>query len=179
MTDRQNLNDEWAEYAKLSELYRQTQDLTPPQHLDAGILAAAREAVAPKKPVLLRLRLRRWAVPVSLAATMVLGIGLLLQIESQQAVDPVPMLETLPEIEPMQIVPAGSVQKPMAAPPLRAQTAPRMESALSEELSLTRSPEQWLQEIEELRQQGRNAEAEASLQEFRRQYPDYPINSEP
>ncbi len=177
MTDRQNLDDQW-EYAKLSELYRQTQDLTPPQHLDARVLAAAGEAVSPKKPVLLRLRPRRWAVPVSLAATMVLGIGLLLQMESQQMADPVPMLETLPEADPMQIVPAGSVQKQMAAPPLRAQTAPRMKPALPEPSS-TRFPEQWLQEIEELREQGRNAEAEASLKEFRRQYPDYPINSEP
>lgn len=39
-----------------------------------------------------------------------------------------------------------------------------------------RSPEQWLQEIAELRRRGRTAEADASLAEFRRRYPDYPLD---
>lgn len=45
----------------------------------------------------------------------------------------------------------------------------------SERLS-RRSPEQWLQEIAELRRRGRTAEADASLAEFRRRYPDHPLD---
>ena len=41
------------------------------------------------------------------------------------------------------------------------------------QLKAERSPTEWLAEIAELRQQGRTAEAEASLAEFRRRYPDY------
>ena len=41
-------------------------------------------------------------------------------------------------------------------------------------LPAPRSPEAWLAEIAELRRQGRTAEAEARLAEFRRYYPDYP-----
>ncbi|MBL8252322.1 MAG: hypothetical protein JNJ76_01800 [Candidatus Competibacter sp.] len=40
-----------------------------------------------------------------------------------------------------------------------------------------RSPAEWLKEIAELRRQGRTAEAEARLSEFRRQYPDYPLDA--
>jgi hypothetical protein len=39
-----------------------------------------------------------------------------------------------------------------------------------------RSPEQWLQEIAELRRRGRTAEADTSLAEFRRRYPDHPLD---
>lgn len=39
------------------------------------------------------------------------------------------------------------------------------------------SPAEWLKEIAELRRQGRTAEAEARLSEFRRQYPDYPLDA--
>ncbi|MDS4019468.1 MAG: hypothetical protein RKR03_02990 [Candidatus Competibacter sp.] len=39
-----------------------------------------------------------------------------------------------------------------------------------------RPPAKWLAEIAELRRRGRIAEAEASLREFRRRYPDYPLD---
>ncbi|MDG4554988.1 MAG: hypothetical protein P9E24_12225 [Candidatus Competibacter sp.] len=42
-----------------------------------------------------------------------------------------------------------------------------------------RSPEEWLAAIAELRRQGRATEAEASLAEFRRRYPDYPLQTAP
>jgi hypothetical protein len=35
------------------------------------------------------------------------------------------------------------------------------------------TPEEWLEDIERLRREGRDAEAEASLSAFRRRYPDY------
>ncbi len=42
-----------------------------------------------------------------------------------------------------------------------------------------RSPEKWLAAIAELRRQGRTAEADASLAEFRRRYPDYRLEVVP
>ena len=42
-----------------------------------------------------------------------------------------------------------------------------------------RSPEEWLAAIAELRRRGRTAEADASLAEFRRRYPDYPLGTAP
>ena len=44
--------------------------------------------------------------------------------------------------------------------------------------ALHRPPAEWLAEIAELRRQGRTVEAEASLAEFRRRYPDYPLDAE-
>jgi hypothetical protein len=40
------------------------------------------------------------------------------------------------------------------------------------------SPEQWLQGIADLRRQGRHEEADKSLAEFRKRYPDYRISKE-
>jgi hypothetical protein len=37
------------------------------------------------------------------------------------------------------------------------------------------SPKEWLAKIKELRRAGKRAEAEASLQEFRKRYPEYPV----
>jgi len=62
-----------------------------------------------------------------------------------------------------------SAQQPDAA---RAES-PRQASALA---GLTyRSPEQWLQGIDDLKRQGRHEDAERELAEFRKRYPDYRI----
>lgn len=37
------------------------------------------------------------------------------------------------------------------------------------------TPEQWLTRIEALRKEGRQAEADALLAEFRQRFPDYPL----
>ncbi|MCB1825987.1 MAG: hypothetical protein KDJ54_15985, partial [Candidatus Competibacteraceae bacterium] len=52
------------------------------------------------------------------------------------------------------------------------------DAALSDRLD-RRSPEEWLAAITELRRQGRTAEADAELAEFRRRYPDYPLEAAP
>ncbi len=56
------------------------------------------------------------------------------------------------------------------------------EEAVSREAALPRDrrpPEEWLAAIAELRRQGRTAEADASLAEFRRRYPNYPLEAAP
>ncbi|MBL8250454.1 MAG: hypothetical protein JNK31_02170 [Candidatus Competibacter sp.] len=52
-----------------------------------------------------------------------------------------------------------------------------MESPARRELRADRSPEQWLEDINQLRRQGRTAEADARLAEFRRRYPDHPLDA--
>lgn len=53
------------------------------------------------------------------------------------------------------------------------------QGAASQDRSDQYSPEEWLAAIAELRRQGRTAEADAKLAEFRRRYPDYPLEVAP
>src|SRR5512142_2701179 len=63
---------------KLQRAYRGLAREEPPASLDAAILAASRRAAA--KPSFTR----RWGVPVSLAAMLVLAIGVTLELQHQQ-----------------------------------------------------------------------------------------------
>lgn len=68
-TPRDDLQDFLDGTDPLNELYAQREQIEPPAELDAAILSAARDhAKRPARP--------RWLVPVSLAATVVLGTGL-------------------------------------------------------------------------------------------------------
>lgn len=60
------------------------------------------------------------------------------------------------------------------APSRMEESKPRM----LQDQTLHRSPEEWLTWIAELRRRGQMVEADASLAEFRRQYPDYPPNAQ-
>jgi RNA polymerase sigma-70 factor (ECF subfamily) len=50
---------------------------------------------------------------------------------------------------------------------------PRREALRKEAAGAARTPEQWLEEIRRLRREGREAEADAALAEFRKAHPDY------
>ena len=65
---------------ELSRLYQQTPDEHPPAALDAAILAEARRATRPRLRLLkggksLGQLSRRWAIPISLAAALLITIG--------------------------------------------------------------------------------------------------------
>lgn len=93
--------------------------------------------------------------------------------------------ETPPRVaqEPAALAPEGAASAP-ATPPL-AHEAPREPAAAAasqvqppalaklSEAALT--PEKWLERIAELRKQGREREAQESLAEFKKRYPDYKI----
>jgi hypothetical protein len=66
----------------LDRLYRDTARDTPPAHLDAAILAAARREVG-SRPRALSTRLRSWRVPVSIAAVVVLSVSLVTLIREE------------------------------------------------------------------------------------------------
>ncbi len=68
----------------ISALYRQAGDIAPPASLDEAVLASARRAV--------RQRRQRWIVPLSTAAVLMLGLTVLLKINSEwQTKESVPM----------------------------------------------------------------------------------------
>lgn len=184
---------------ELSALYQATPKAEPPAALDARILSAARAAVAPR-PVSMLSRFRTfrfWAAPVALAATLMLAVGLtplLYQASEQSALRD---MQTPPAAKSAAEADAGNRQELKAADralpaapapaasslslPMERRKADSLQSApasvkeeAAQPLHAPRSPEAWLAEIAELRRQGRTAEAEARLAEFRRHYPDYP-----
>ena len=71
------------EDTKVSERYRALAREEPGAALDAAILAAARRAVG-ARPGAARARLRRWALPVSVAAVVVLSVTVTLQLQRER-----------------------------------------------------------------------------------------------
>src|SRR5438105_1596998 len=106
----------------LSRRYRALASEEPPPALDAAILAAAGRAAHRRGPT-------RWAGPVSIAAVLVLGIGISVRMQMEE-----PGIETAPPtpsgmppvaqapaaapamIEPESTGPAMDAAKPPAAP---------------------------------------------------------------
>jgi hypothetical protein len=110
---------------KLSRRYRELPADEPPAALDAGIRDAAHRAVAPKRGS------QRWAVPVSLAAVLVLAVGVTLRMQQEQPgiETSVPLSDVVPQAKkdaavqsepPVKIeaeskpVPADKLSKPSA-----------------------------------------------------------------
>jgi hypothetical protein len=87
--------------------------------------------------------------------------------------------ETAPKASSAPAARAESAKAP-AAPQANAQLGRTDEGRRAAALSAfaLQSPEQWLQGIADLRRQGRHEEADKSLAEFRKRYPDYRISKE-
>lgn len=134
----------------VSRRYRELGGEEPPAALDEAILSASRRAVNARSG-------RHWAGPLSIAAVLLLGIGLSLRMQMEQ-----PGVETsVPSSEPY-IPPPAPALAPASGPELRAQ-------------SRSGERDRSLQRIARLRSEGRHAEADAALEEFRRQHPGYRI----
>lgn len=67
---------------RLDRLYREAAHEAPPAHLDAPILAAARREVG-TRPRSLISPLRRWHVPVSLAAVVLVSVSLVILVREE------------------------------------------------------------------------------------------------
>ncbi|HET7730980.1 MAG TPA: hypothetical protein VFK48_13195 [Usitatibacter sp.] len=93
---------------ELSRHYRALPREEPPAGVDAAILAASRRAVAPAPR-----RAARWAGPVSIAAVLVLGIGLTLRMQHER-----------PGIETAAPASEYSLPAPPAESPAQATAAP-------------------------------------------------------
>ncbi len=189
---------------KVSAGYRALGSEEPPRALDEAILAAARRSPT------------RWRVPLSVAAVVVLAVGVTLRMLPQQpdaeSVALAPQVMETPR--PAASVPAAAREQ--AKPAARAKAAENVAAADAVAESRARSdiaakpssraaqapapavagavaqapvraevgaklaktelaPEAWLARIAELRKEGRKHEADESLAEFRKRYPDYKI----
>src|SRR5438128_2356218 len=101
---------------KLRRAYRGLANEEPPASLDAAILARARERVVPRRKT-------SWMVPVSIAAVLVLGIGvsLRMQMEEPGIETSVPEPASAPEAKPKLQAPVTNTAPATAeAPPAAA-----------------------------------------------------------
>ncbi len=188
--DDQLLDDYLRGDSPLSRVYRETGREEPPAHLDAAILAQAKAAVGTHR------RKPRWFMPLSLAATVVLSVGVVL-LMSREGVTPVPMETPSPTpdvpvskpaapmvpavIEKAPVVTPKTTVVPKETPVVMPKETPRFEPRVftPKEMPAAKTPEQWLVEIEALRKAGKHAEADAELAKFRQRYPDYPLGKQP
>lgn len=162
-TDDKRLDEYLRGDSPLTRAYREVGREEPPASLDARILAEARGGkAAPRggKP--------RWLMPLSLVATVVLAVGIVMFM-SRQGATPLPV-ETAPTVE----TPAPSAA-PVPVPKVAPKETPRFEARDVAIPSKVKTPEQWLADIEELRKLGLHAEADEKMAEFRKRYPDYPL----
>lgn len=177
---------------QLSRLYRESAGAEPPPALDRAILAAARAGLA-GKPERKRAWWQRWTVPVAAFATVVLTVTITLMVlqqeKEQEQFERAPMV---PAQEKTASQPAAA-PAPAAAPPARPAAeslqmrAPAADSAEGRAKAVPlrkqesrapgelRSPEAWIEEIRQLKKQGREKEAQEALEAFRRAYPDYTL----
>jgi hypothetical protein len=174
---------------RVSGAYRALGREEPPQELDAALLAASRR------------RRSRWAVPVSVAAVVVLAVGVTLrvQMEDHKGAEEIALSPQVMQAPPAEAAPARpeakremrAMEAPAAAP-LSATPPPqagaRRRDAAAESAAADRAgvaagkisaaaapetPEQWLERIARLREAGKAREADESLAEFRKRYPEY------
>jgi hypothetical protein len=168
---------------RVSERYRALGREEPRRALDETILAAARR------------RRLRWAVPVSIAAVVVLAVGVTLRVQLEQprqaeevalapkvmeAPAPAPRAAALESRAPAAAAPpiaARKLEAPAGAAADRAEPARRAGVAVGRISPAPDTPEQWLERIGKLRDAGKAREADESLAEFSKRYPDYRMSA--
>lgn len=103
----------------LDRLYREAGGEDPPAHLDAVILAAAHRAVG-AGPRARPSVLRRWQLPMSIAAIVVLSVSLVTLVQEeggeQLVQPPPPALPSAPPAEPPQTAPGPAAVEPSRRP---------------------------------------------------------------
>lgn len=99
---------------ELSERYRAESRDQPPAHADAAILAAAKRAVGSQpQPAGAPRSVRRWYVPVSLAAVIMLSVAVTLRMEREQP--DVAMPDSVPVVREKEQKLAQQAPEPLAA----------------------------------------------------------------
>lgn len=164
---------------QVSAGYRALGSEEPPRALDDAILAAAR-----RSPTRWRVPHARWRIPLSIAAVLVLAVGVTLRMLPQQpdaesvALAPRVMETPRPKAPAQAAAPAREQNRPDARAKASAEVAigvapSPMRSEVAAKLAKTElAPQAWLARIAELRKEGRKREADESLAEFRKRYPD-------
>lgn len=113
---------------RLDRVYHAAGGEDPPAHLDAAILAAAHREVG-SRPRALPAVLRRWRVPVSIAAVVVLSVSLVTVIREEGGGDLVPVTPGVaPASRPQEATPQPAqtdAGRLIAQPPAAASAPPR------------------------------------------------------
>lgn len=156
MSDTEHDPDFEAFLKRRSPIHRRLSDFDhaePSVDLDRVVLNRARAAIeTPAQPPMYRAT--RWAMPVGLAATILIAFTVLLNIDHKAEKKAAPLAATT------------SVAAP-AAPAV-------MERALPPGAAVAHADaESWLREIAELRAAGKTAEADQELVAFQKVYPTH------
>ena len=144
-----------------------------PERKDAP--AAAPAAVAPKAAPE---RARAPVPPAPFPAERAAPPGREQRPAAAGAAAPAPVQQDASREQPA-AAPAGEAVPAAPRPETKAAPALRAKQELAKEQDLGPDPEAWLKRIEALRREGRHAEADALLAEFRKRFPDYPADRFP
>jgi len=100
---------------RIERLYRDAAREEPPAHLDAAILGAARREVG-AGPRSLGSRLRRWHVPISIAAVVMVSVSLVVLVQEEESKrDRAPAIPTIPAPADQPAAPTAPPTQPEAA----------------------------------------------------------------
>lgn len=110
----------------LLRLYERTRSGEPPPSVDAAILARARAAVAPARTP------RRWWIPASIAATALIALSVVVEVDRQTGPVTAPRFDEARQLEKRDTEAAEAAPTPPAAPtadatlpaPVPAESAP-------------------------------------------------------
>jgi len=177
-------------------------DHEPPGDLDDIVLRKARQAIT-QPPQMPLYKAPRWALPVALAATILLTFSILLNVSlntrrnaaasrnspaapaaalTKRAPAPIPPPPAAEPARESQLA-AATVTTAQAAKSAAPMAKSREDNAAraSESAGATRDPQVWLKHINALRAAGHEVQADAELRRFRAAFPDYsvPPASEP
>jgi hypothetical protein len=143
--------------------------LEPPPELDRIVLRQARQAIEDERPLRM-FRMSRWAAPVAIAATLVLGLSIVFKA----GMDPEPRIPqvTVESAAQRYETPAETFSPP--PPPPAAEVGAADSGAVVVDLTpWRRDARSWQAEIQRLRTRGEVARAEAEQAEFNRQQRAY------
>lgn len=185
---------------KVSRRYRELGNEEPPPGLDESIVSAARRAAEhPHAPLVTPSGRHRWYFSLGAAAVIVLAVAVTYQMQQEQpdpfatgvsreavkspangrAREPAPpAADSSATARPEAATQAETSGRQGAAAPearMRRDEAAARSLAKPMQAPVVETPERMLERIVELRQQGKNEEAERLLAELRRRYPDYRI----
>lgn len=166
-----------SELDALVQGYRRLATATPPKAVDSAVLANAR-AAADRRPT------PRWWIPAAAAATVLIGLSLVLRI-GQDASAPPRALEEGQAAPPPPAPASADARAAEASSALAVQDATlegtRAKSAAATlrapaaagEAGALPDPEQWLERIEALKAEGRTEEAATQRQQLEVAYPGW------
>ena len=123
---------------EMQRLYRDSARELPPSALDARILAAARHAV--ETPSAHQRFIKRWTVPLSVAAVVILSVGVVLRLTHEGAPEQTTMLSAPPTAPavPTEPMARGEVAPPAPASPAREKSGERARTEAKRDMDAMR-----------------------------------------